>query len=137
MPEIPTILDEIFDNTDYPWNFQGSGIYLPSGIGLFPTFTTTATKTVRYVATKHALGATPGAVTLKNLSTLVEYGPFALSREGDWSPQSHVYSSLTGISIPAGQYMVVDDDPNTWTYGKQDLTATTFRAQALATIAGL
>jgi len=62
-------------------------------------------------------GAQPGTITLRNVATNEEYGPFEVTSEpGQGGAQDVYWNAYTDITVPAGDYDVLDSDPSTWSW---------------------
>ena len=62
-------------------------------------------------------GANPGAISLVNASTGQTYGPFrATGSSGQAGAPNVNWTANVNLSLPAGQYQVVDSDPATWSW---------------------
>jgi hypothetical protein len=62
-------------------------------------------------------GAAPGTISLINASTGQTYGPFrATGSSGQGGAPNVNWTANVNLSLPAGQYQVVDSDPATWSW---------------------
>ena len=83
-----------------------------------PQFRLTIPTTITQVVTYHwnfGLGSTPGAITLRNQNNGRVFGPFSARGTSGQGGRANVnWIASPNVTIPAGQYIVLDSDANTW-----------------------
>jgi hypothetical protein len=103
----------IYDNKGYGWG----GLFATDGdfTSYYPEFTVSREWAVRFLATQHQVGSPAGTLTLINVDTLAEIGPFTLiENQTPWDGYWHTYYVEPGFSLPAGTYRIVDSETASW-----------------------
>lgn len=83
-----------------------------------PQFRLTVPTTITQLVTYHwnfGLGSRPGAIALRNRNNGRLFGPFAARGTSGQGGRANVnWIATVNVTLPAGQYTVLDSDPNTW-----------------------
>ncbi len=92
--------------------------------GVSPYFTLNASHITELVTYhwNNGQGATPGNITLRwqNGKKHLYFGPFAARGEsGQGGARNVVWVATVNVNVPAGSYIVIDSDPNTWSRNSQ------------------
>jgi hypothetical protein len=62
-------------------------------------------------------GAVPGTITLRDARTGEKYGPFSVTATSGQGGAPNVYwTANVDITVPAGDYRVIDSDVRTWSW---------------------